>query len=213
MSLNQKNSTEGDFKKEEIRGLFVLGLLAVLASIRLQNEKIMVTIGQVSFDLIPLLNVTLVLWSFYAMFMVFGLSEDMLGKTASSAFRETAKAFLYLNFLVLAALSLILGVFAFPARLPWALGLIFLLIIYAVFEQSRNFRRLKSEKPLKLGFRKWIESNLRLLSSLLILMCFVIIMFGPDESYVIPFFVMGCVGIVIFIIALRREKNKVSTKA
>jgi len=41
------------FRKEEIRGLFVLGLLAVLSSIRVQNDEMMVSIGQISFNIIP----------------------------------------------------------------------------------------------------------------------------------------------------------------
>lgn len=211
--MNQNNSTESELKKEEIRGLFVLGLLAVLASIRVQSEKMMVTVGQLTFDMMPLLNITIILWSFYAMFMVFGLSEDMLGKSASNMFRETAKAFLYFNFLALGFLSLMLGLLAFPSRLPWALGLMSLLVLYAVFEKLREITKLrKSDKPLKLGFKNWVKSNLRPLSTVLILFCFVMIMFGSDERHVIPFFVIGCVGIAIFIITIRREKGKVSTQ-
>lgn len=211
--MKQKTQHEGSLKKEEIRGLFVLGLLAVLASIRVQNEKMMVTVGQISFNVIPLLDITIILWSFYAMFMVFGLSEDMLGKSASSVFREAAKTFLYFNFLALLLLSVMLGFFAFPNRFPWALGLISLLLLYAAFDKLMEIRKLrKFDNPLKLGFKKWVESNLRPLSGLLIILCFVVIMFGSDERYVIPFFVLGCLGIAIFIITIRKEEGKVSTE-
>jgi hypothetical protein len=70
-------------KKEEIRGIFVLGLLAVLASVRVQYSTMMVNIGRSSFEAIVFLDFTIVLWSFYALFMVFGLSEDMIGKTVA----------------------------------------------------------------------------------------------------------------------------------
>jgi hypothetical protein len=213
--MNQNNnSSDIDLKKEEIRGLFVLGLLAVLASIRAQSDKIMVTFGELSFDMIPLLNITIVLWSFYAMFMVFGLSEDMLGKSASRVFRDTAKTFLTFNFLVLSFLALILGFLAYPSRLPWALALIILLLLYAMFEKAREITKHKKPSSLlKLDLKKWAKSNLRPLSTLLILISFTMIMFGSDAGYVIPFFVIGCIGIAIFIMATRQQEGKASTEA
>jgi hypothetical protein len=213
--LNQDNkSSDIDFKKEEIRGLFVLGLLAVLASIRAQSDKIMVTFGELSFDVIPMLDMTIVLWSFYAVFMVFGLSEDMLGKSASKVFRDTAKTFLTFNFLVLSFMALMLGFLAYPSRLPWALALIILLILYAVFEEAREITKHKKlSSLLKLDMKKWAKLNLRPLSTLLILLSFTMIMFGSDARYVIPFFIIGCVGITIFIIATRQQKGKNATEA
>jgi len=62
-----------ELKREELRGLFVLGLLAILIVIRFQNEKLMVTMGESSFDFIPLITITIVWWSMYALFMVLGL--------------------------------------------------------------------------------------------------------------------------------------------
>jgi hypothetical protein len=214
MSLSQNNSEKDDRKDEEIRGIFVLGLLAVLASIRVQSDKIMVTVGQISIDFMPFLNITLVLWSFYAIFMVFGLSEDILGKTASNMFRQGAKLFLQLNFLILAALSLILGLSAYPTRLPWALGLIGILSLYALVEKLRESKSLKPEKPLKRSLWGWVKSNSVFLSSMLILISFTEILFGADEIYILPSFVVGCIGIVFFIISLRRaeKKSKVSTE-
>ena len=204
-----REKSSSNFRKEEIRGLFVLGLLAVLASIKVQSDKIVVTIGQMTVDIIPMLDITIILWSLYAMFMVFGLSEDMLGETTANIFRETAKMFLYFNFLVLGVLSFMLGLFAFPNRLPWALGLISLLLLYLGFEKLKELIKLrKFRKSLKLNLKKWAESNLRFLSALLILICFVFIMFISDEQYIFPFFIIGCVGIVIFIMAIRKEKTK-----
>lgn len=191
-----------DLRKEEIRGLFVLGLLAVLSSIRIQNSTMMVTIGQLSFNIIPLLDITIVLWSFYAFFMVFGLSEDMLGKTAASVFREEAKMFLYFNFLVLASLSLALGYVAFPTRLPFALVMLSILILYVVFVKVKDIRR-KITKP---DIKKAIKSSTSPLLAITILLSFTMIMFGANE-YVIPFFIMGCVAIVSWLSILARKKR------
>ena len=73
-----KNLTEINSKKEkereELRGLFILGLLAVLITTKFQNEKLMVTIGQFSTDLIPLINITITLWLFYA---TLGSAEEL----------------------------------------------------------------------------------------------------------------------------------------
>lgn len=88
-SLTREQSS--DIKKEEIRGLFVLGLLAVLASVRLQYNSLMVNIGQGSFNLLVFFDFTIVFWSLYAVFMVFGLSADMLGKTSWRMYRHCAK--------------------------------------------------------------------------------------------------------------------------
>ena len=59
------------YKREELRGIFALGLLAVLVVIRFQNEKLMVTIGQSSFDFIPVINITIIV-VFVCLFYCFG---------------------------------------------------------------------------------------------------------------------------------------------
>lgn len=82
--------------------------------------------------------------------MVFGLSEDIIGETASKIFREAAKSFIYFNFIVLAFLSLMLGYFAYPTRLPWALGLLSILILYAICAKLREIRR----KSVKIDIKK-----------------------------------------------------------
>jgi len=110
--LSKKKSSD-DTRKEEIRGLFVLGLLAVLSSIRIQNNEMIVGIGQASFNIIPWIDITIVLWSFYAFFMVLGLSEDLIGKSISSSFREVSKTFLGLNYVLLVFLSLLTFIVGF----------------------------------------------------------------------------------------------------
>lgn len=201
--MSKKKSSKDGFRKEEIRGLFVLGLLAVLSSIRVQNDEMMVSIGQISFNIIPFLDITIILWSFYAFFMVFGLSEDIIGKTASNVFREAAKMFLYFNFLVLVSLSLLLGYIAYPTRLPWALGLLSILILYAICVKLREIRR----KSVKINIKKIVESNLSGILGITILICFVMIMFGVHEELVIPFFVIGCVAILGWL-AMQGKKKR-----
>jgi hypothetical protein len=203
--LDKKEISKDNLKTEEIRGLFVLGLLAVLASIRLQYDKMMVIIGQVSFDIIPFINLTIGLWSLYAFFMVLGLSEDVIGKAASEVFRGLSKAFLLLDFVILGAVSLLAFFWAFPTRSLWALGLILIIGLYVAYD---NRKKLKIEK---------IEIDKSGILIVFVLSVMFIIFF-PDE-YVLPFFLIGCVAIGIYIIVNEKIKrrqtkwasNKIST--
>jgi len=198
--LSGKESSSSYFKREEIRGLFLLGLLAVLASIRIQNDKMIVSIGQASFDIIPLLDITIVLWSFYAFFMILGLSEDVLGEAISSAFRESSKVFLGLDFMVLGVLAFFLSYFAFPSRLPWALILLSILPFYFLI---KRLSKLRKESP-KFSLTNTIRANIRPSLIFVFFICIIFIFFGSEEQYIVPSFLVGFVSIIIYIIM--REK-------
>jgi len=204
--MSEKESSSSYFRREEIRGLFVLGLLAVIASVRIQNDEVMVIIGENSYDVVIFLHVMRFLWSFYAFFMVLGLSEDIIGKKASSTFRETSTNYLYFSFLFLAFLSILLVYSAYPTRTPWALGFLPVLIAYFVIKRLRKIRR-----PLKFSvghFATRVKSNLYQLFLSAFLVCFLMVMFGKYEEYVIPSFIIGSVMLISFLIA--REKIKKS---
>ncbi|MBO3842189.1 MAG: hypothetical protein FGF48_07215 [Candidatus Brockarchaeota archaeon] len=203
--MNEKEALKNNLRVEEIRGLFVLGLLAVLATIRFQAGKIIVTIGQVSFDIIPLLDITIVLWSFYAFFMVLGLSEDLIGKTASEAFRSLSKTFLSIDFALLAMISLIASLqaflvffYAFPTRSLFILGLITIIVSYKVYGP------LKKLKPTI-----EIMSLLELLSIMVTigLTSVIILMIISPEQYIVPIFLIGVFFELIYIIAERKIKK------
>ena len=57
-----------DDRKEEIRGLFVLGLLAVLASIRIQQPVLNIVLNDRSYNVSPFLDITIFFGSAYAFF-------------------------------------------------------------------------------------------------------------------------------------------------
>lgn len=194
--MTKKESTSTHFKGEELRGLFVLGLLAVLASIKVQSNEIMVTVGQLTFNIIPFLDITIILWSFYAFFMVLGLSGDILGETTSKMFIETSKMFLQFNFIALAFLSLVLGYAAYPTRLPYALGLLSIFVFYAIAKKLNEFSK---KKPRKLNLKKILKANLLPLLGIVMLFCFVMILFGTYEIFVVPSFILGCVAITLYI--------------
>ena len=194
-------------RTEEIRGLFVLGLLAVLSSIRVQQSEMMVDIGQISLNIIPLLDMTIALWSLYAFFMVLGLSEDVVGETISNSSRETAKAFLVLNFILLMSLSFLVFYWGFPTRLPLALGLIFIFLFYRAIKKLRKRRK----SMLKLNLKKIVKSKAPSFMLLVLWMIFVAnvmgIIFVPEEQLVVSYFASGLVAIIIYIVI--KEKVKI----
>jgi len=163
----------------------------------------MVDIGQISLDLIPLLDMTIALWSLYAFFMVLGLSEDVFGKALSNLSRETAKAFLGLNFLLLIFLSFLVFYSGFPTRLPWALGLILILILYRAIKSLRKQRK----SLLKINFKKIVKSNILGLLMMSFILCVILTIFVRDEQQVIPYFIVGLVAILIYITI--KEKVKI----
>ncbi|MEM3490046.1 MAG: hypothetical protein QXO75_10405 [Nitrososphaerota archaeon] len=203
--MNEKEASKSELRVEEIRGLFVLGLLAVLATIRLQRDKMIVTIGQVSFDIIPLLDITIVLWSFYAFFMVLGLSEDIIGKTTSEAFRNLSKTFLSIDFALLAMISLIASLqaflaffYAFPTRSLLILILITIIISYKIHAP------LKKLKPT-IVIMPFSELLIIMMTIVLVFVIMLIIIF--PEQYVVPIFLIGVFFELIYIIAERKIKK------
>ena len=108
--MSQPDTTN---RHEELRGIFVLGLLAVLVVIRYQNKQLMVQIGQSSFDFIPLINLTIILWSAYAFFMVFGVSSDVVGKNLAETFQRISIFCLRLDFMWLALIGTVYFFFGY----------------------------------------------------------------------------------------------------
>jgi hypothetical protein len=80
IKLGEKETLKDKLRIEEIRGVFILGLLAILVSIRFKYEEFPVHIGQFSFNLIGLVDITIGFWILYAYFMILGISEDIIGK-------------------------------------------------------------------------------------------------------------------------------------
>lgn len=128
--MAEKEHPRSLLRREELRGLFVLGLLAVVASIRIQNDEILITVEEKSYEVTVFLDIMLLLWSFYAFFMVMALSEDLFGKNLSSRFRETSTQYLYLSFSLLAVLAAVFYYAMYPTRAPWVFGFLPVLLAY-----------------------------------------------------------------------------------
>jgi hypothetical protein len=202
--MSPKDSTEQNDRREEIRGIFVLGLLAALVTVRIQNAKIMVTIGQVTLDAVLFLDATIVLWSFYAFFMVLGLSEDIVGESMAAGFRQSARTFLTLYFIMMAIFALIFGFYAYPTRLIYALGLLGILGAYVVWERLKSFKKNMGNINIRMGLKALVMPGL----ILTMFFSFMFVMFGANESWVLPAFFVGAAAAVIFLIVTHRRQSK-----
>jgi hypothetical protein len=163
-----------------------------------------VTIGQSSFDVIVFFDLTIIFWSFYAFFMVFGLSEDMLGKSIAEVCRSAATAFLQFNFMALSLLGLIIAYYAYPTRLPYVLVLLGLFALLALFRKLRMHKK----KPIKTELRKLLKSSLYPLLIIILFFSLMFIILSTSEQVVIPSFVVGLIAIIsLFIVKEKIKAN------
>jgi hypothetical protein len=208
--LSEKQQSDKYFEREGIRGLFVLGLLAVVASIRVQSGNVNLGTEQNPLYVSGFLDIMLLLWSFYAFFMVLGLSEDIIGEKAASGFREMSAMYLYISFMILAAVSFIFAYSIYHTRILWALGFIPVLVVYSLI---RNYKKIKKSLSFESGdFWKRAKSNLYQVLFSVFVVCFFLIIFGTCEELVIPSFVIGSISIVGFLIARAKVKKETAEK-
>ncbi|HUW47236.1 MAG TPA: hypothetical protein VMW36_00645, partial [Patescibacteria group bacterium] len=202
--MTERETPSSYFKREELRGLFVLGLLAVVASIRIQNNEIIIVVEQKSYNLALYLDVMLFLWSLYAFFMVLGLSEDIIDKKSSIMFREISTWYLYVSFIILGFLSIVLYFSWYPTRAPWVLGFLPVLFVYWLV---RKIVKVRSQP--KLSYQdvwKRLRKNLYQLLLAVFIVCLLLIVYGASESFIIPSFIVGSASLIGFLMA--REKIK-----
>jgi hypothetical protein len=200
--LNQKESQRSYFKREELRGLFVLGLLAVVASVRIQSKNITFIINGNPYDVAVFLDIMLITWSFYAFFMILGLSEDIIGKKSADLFREVSTQYLYLSFVILASLSIVFLYFVYPTRTPYAIGFLVVACTYWFIRKLIQIR-----KTFRFSFGNLWKRAKRNLYQLLLsafIVCFILVMFGTREDLVIPSFIIGSACLLSFLIIRER---------
>ena len=191
-------------KNEEIRALFVLGLLAVLASIRTQNTELTATIGQASFNLLQIIDVMILFMSFYALFMVFGYSTDMFKEALAKWFREFARLFLVLNFIFLLFVAIIFGIAYYQNRLLWLFGLVAIPVIYLYLPKLRRF--LKILVTQHVSARELLRRNIVTILTITLVGCLLEIGYYSAEQFVPIYFVASAI-FIIFLIYLSKKKH------
>ncbi len=218
--LANKAPKQGFLRREEIRGLFALGLLAVVASIRIQNSQIVYTFNNNKYDVTIFFDVTLLMWSLYAFFMVVGLSEDILGQKTSQSFRSLSTYYLFFSFIIIGVLACWLFYSMYPSRAPWLL--LFVLALggyFAIKKASLGARGLiRERKSLSSELKVAIINNLRklkktsyqfLLSAATL--CYLLVIFGSTEEIVVPSAIIGSIFLVCFLLVrdlLNESKSK-----
>jgi hypothetical protein len=100
-------------KDEELRALFVLGVLATLLAGQQYYQGMSISFGILTMPVKDLVNIILLTWGSYAFFMVFALSKDIFPKFINDFSRTLSIAFLYVGSFLLAYISLFLFIFGF----------------------------------------------------------------------------------------------------
>lgn len=211
-----KHESKNLFQKEELRGLFTLGLLAVIASIRLQSNQITLVIDGITHNVTHFLDVVLITWSLYAFFMVFALSKDLIGQKLSESFLNTATMYLHLSFIFIGLFGAIFFNEIFPNRSIWIFAYGGIFIVYFVIKYSYLYLKKISEvhKPSKDEFGKLItkikNKGKELFPTVLMAIfvnSFLLILYGVYSELVFPSFVVGSICLVLFLVYRDLTKN------
>ena len=206
-------------RRDEIRALFIFGLLAVLASIRVQNSQLIVTIGFGSVDLIPYIDFIIELWSLYAFFMILGLSGDVIGKRIADSFSGISIVFLQISYFTLAAFAFPLGLIAYGARFVLAIFLIILvgLVGLVIFLDKKHFSFRKWLKSLRVSGVSWnIKKRLPFIIGVVFLYSSYVMLTYPQTgfgSFEVPIimFIVSAVTVTILQLLLEAKNDDTST--
>lgn len=208
--MSERYYTNIDFRREELRGLFALGLLAIVATIRIQNPQIIWVIDETTHDVTGFFDVTLVLWSFYAFFMVLGLSKDIIGVKASKTFLSLSTQYLYFSYVLLGLLAGGLFYSIYPTRAPWVFLFLFLALMYFIIKRIFLWARKlpRKWKPIKQSFVYNAKQFLRQIKKTAyqflysgFIVCFMLVIWGVYEEYVFPAAIIGSIFLISFLIA------------
>jgi hypothetical protein len=200
-------------RNEEIRAIFIFGLLAVFAYVKIQYPTLTLTYPNGSINLIFLIDIIIIFWSLYAFFMVLGLSEDTIGKSFAYMFRELSKLFLQVCFILLGVISFIFGFTVYDLR--FLLGLFVILtalVVYVYLTKRPKFSlRLSSLRDTKQYFRSVkTRKNLRLILGLSFSFSVVVVLQYPKSWFESTFVVLAAfvVAVVAVSLIIAFEKSK-----
>ena len=203
------------YRGEEARGFFVLGLLAVVATIRIQflNGVITILINGTQYIITPFFDAMIILWSLYAFFMVLGISDDIIGEKASNGFRRISIYYLNISFLILGIMAVAFYYTVYPLQ---AIGLsVFAvaLFIYWLAKQIHLLKKKASEKGLSLKSlpRKsidYLKSEWYQFLGSVAFVCLLLVLFGTHNEFIIPSSIIGSIFLILFLIMRQRMMQK-----
>jgi len=201
--------------REEIRGLFTLGLLAVITTIRIQyqNREITIPINGTQYVVTPFFDAMIILWSLYAFFMVLGMSDDIIGEKTCKGFRRISRYYLYISFLILGLMAVAfyysiyplqaigLSVFAIALFIYWSAKQIYLLT-QKISERGLSVKSL-SRKSINYLKSEWYQ----VLGSVAFV-CLLLVLFGTHNEFIIPSSIIGSISLILFLIMRERIMGK-----
>ncbi len=86
--------------REELRGLFTLGLMAILITLRISQTEIVLVVFDKRFIITGILDLTLALWGAYAFLIIVSLSGDILPERFCEVCYKIGVSFLVVSFLM-----------------------------------------------------------------------------------------------------------------
>jgi len=215
MSDPSEKPTSIHLGREEIRGLFTLGLLAVVASIRIQyqDREMTVPINGTNYVVTPFFDWMIFLWSFYAFFMVMGISDDIIGEKTSSIFRRMSRYYLYFSFLTLGLMAVVFYHSIYPLR---AIGLfVFALALFAYWSAKQIYLLKKKMCEKGLSVKSLLQKSVNYLKSewyqflaSVFFVCLMLVVLGTHDEFIVPSSIIGSVFLILFLLMRERRKQK-----
>lgn len=135
------------WKREELRGIFTLGLMAVLIAFRISHSEVTSQIFGRTVIFTEIIDFTLLCWSIYAFAIIIWLSSDFLPKNLCEISYAIGLTSLLISFFLyyLTALAIAIGV------LPQFLNIVVsLLLLLPIFYLEFRAVYIGSKKILKL---------------------------------------------------------------
>lgn len=208
------------FDRENIRGLFTLGLLAVVATVRIQylNREITWTINGTPQIITPFFDAMIYLWSFYAFFMVMGLSDDIIGEKTSKIFRRVSRYYLYFSYVLLGLMASVFYYNIYPTQ---AIGLsVFVVALFIYWSgkqiylfQKRIRKKELSVKSLSKKAIDYLKSEWYQFLFSIAFVCLTLVVAGTREELIIPSAIVGSIFLVLFLIMKDRKKKTEQVKS
>jgi len=151
----EEDNVNQNMKREEIRGLFTLGLMAILVTLRLNLPyNYAITIGELkNYQVCPTIDSVLVTWGLYAFFMIFAYSSDLFSPKTCNRIKKIGQACLGASILILSLVAIL--VIAVNIKTSFYIGL-YIAFVYLVWEiysahekiydkMKKNYNKIKKK--------------------------------------------------------------------
>jgi hypothetical protein len=198
-----------------MRGLFSLGLLAIVTAFRIGYKEITVVVDGNSYNVTGFFDIMVILWSLYAFFMVMGLSGDILGENLSRMFRRISRYYLLCSYVFLGFLAIVFYYTMYGIR---AIGLsvfVLALVLYWSGKRLYLFRKRWPEQRLSVRFAwnklvNYLKSEWYQFLLSVFIACLLLVVAGTHEEFVLPSSIIGSIFLILGLVA--RDKKKRTTE-